>query len=267
MIRKYPLPVRTIAACLALPLLASTLASASVSTITSNFNGTAIPAGDYVWFNSVINPGTFPSGSSVVHLYVTHATISFTDTNAPHTAYNLAVPDSVITFDAAATSASTSFNTALNEWQTTVPLSYSGNSFLDGLGVQFPAGLGKGINPVSWTADFTTDVVGGSFQWQWAAADYSSFSNDNNALGVKPVDSNTLSSYLNSDHAGTPEAFKAFVTGGARGGGGSNFTGSYSATVAVTPTFVPEPMSTGMIAATSLIGVALVRRRTTAARG
>ena len=52
---------------------------------------------------------------------------------------------------------------------------------------------------------------------------------------VKPVDSNSASQYHNSDHAGTPENFKSFVTGGARGGGGSNFTGSYSATGHVSP--------------------------------
>ena len=50
---------------------------------------------------------------------------------------------------------------------------------------------------------------------------------------MKPVDDNQASVYQNSDHAGTPENFKSFVTGGARGGGGSNFTGSYSATAAV----------------------------------
>jgi hypothetical protein len=39
----------------------------------------------------------------------------------------------------------------------------------------------------------------------------------------------------NSDHAGTPENFKPFVIGGARGGGGSNYTGLYSGTGKVTP--------------------------------
>jgi hypothetical protein len=52
---------------------------------------------------------------------------------------------------------------------------------------------------------------------------------------VKPVDDNKASAYKNSDHAGTPESFKAFVTGGARGGGGSNYTGSWSGTDGVTP--------------------------------
>jgi hypothetical protein len=35
-------------------------------------------------------------------------------------------------------------------------------------------------------------------------------------LGVKPVDDNKASIYQNSDHAGTPENFKTFATGGAR---------------------------------------------------
>jgi hypothetical protein len=70
-------------------------------------------------------------------------------------------------------------------------------------------------------------------QWQWGAAVYTSFSSDNNAVGVKPVDDNKASQYKNSDHAGTPENFKARVTGGATGGGGANYTGSYSGTVSV----------------------------------
>jgi len=49
-------------------------------------------------------------------------------------------------------------------------------------------------------------------------------------LAVKPVDDTKASQYKNSGHAGTPESFKSFVTGGARGGGGSHFTGSYGGT-------------------------------------
>jgi hypothetical protein len=80
-------------------------------------------------------------------------------------------------------------------------------------------------------------------QWQWAASVYDNpnFGTDYNALGVKPVDDNHASAYLNSDHAGTPEYFKSDVTGGARGGGGSNFTGSYSGTAST----VPAPANIG----------------------
>jgi hypothetical protein len=73
-------------------------------------------------------------------------------------------------------------------------------------------------------------------QWKWAAAVYPAahFSTDYNALSVKPVDDNSNSQYKNSDHAGTPEAFKSYVIGGATGGGGSNYTGGYSGTASVT---------------------------------
>jgi hypothetical protein len=47
------------------------------------------------------------------------------------------------------------------------------------------------------------------------------------------VDDNKASQYLNSDHAGTPENFKPYATDGATGGGGSNYTGSYSGTATV----------------------------------
>jgi hypothetical protein len=44
---------------------------------------------------------------------------------------------------------------------------------------------------------------------------------------VKPVSDNTLNPYPNSDEAGTPENFKAGLERGARGNGGTNYTGTY----------------------------------------
>src|SRR5204863_307298 len=60
-------------------------------------------------------------------------------------------------------------------------------------------------------------------------------STDYNAIQAKPLDGSAHNPYNNSDHAGTPESFKSFVVGGARGGGGSNYTGSLSGTVTVVP--------------------------------
>ncbi len=80
--------------------------------------------------------------------------------------------------------------------------------------------------------------------WQWAAAIYSQFSTDYTALNVKAVDDNHFGPNANSDHAGTPETDKSFVLGGARGGGGSNWTGSYSATGSVTPDIYVPPSAT-----------------------
>jgi hypothetical protein len=92
------------------------------------------------------------------------------------------------------------------------------------------SGLPGGIKDVIWQATFSSDTSGLTVNWQWAAAVYTDFTRKYNNLGVKPVDDNKASKYKNSDHAGTPEDFKAYVIGGGTGGGGSNFTGSYSGT-------------------------------------
>jgi len=104
----------------------------------------------------------------------------------------------------------------------------AGNTFLDGVAFPVPIDLRGGIKPVTWTGRFSSDTPGITVQWKWAAAAYSQFSTDENALGVKPIDDKKASVYQNADRAGTPENFKAFVIGGARGGGGANFTGGYS---------------------------------------
>jgi hypothetical protein len=197
--------------------------------IVSNFNGNAIKAGDSLFFNAVFKVSGLPSGGTTLH--VTGQTVSF---SANGTMYTVDVPDSNITFSPAATSASTTFDATTNTWTTTLPMSFSGNAFLSAAVFTPPNGLPGGINPVIWQGHFTSDTPGITVNWQWAAAVYSGTSNmgtaDYSALGIKPVDSNSLSDYKNSDHAGTAENYRAYVLGGARGGGGSNYTGSYSAT-------------------------------------
>jgi hypothetical protein len=152
----------------------------------------------------------------------------------------------LVTFSPFVTVATTAFS--FGQWVTTVPLSsLAGNVFLDGLAVHapMPAGFPGGIQPVTWQGTFWSLTPGLTVQWQWAAAVYTNALSgvDYNQLGVKPVDDNKASVYQNSDHAGTPEYFKPYVLGGARGGGGSNFTGSYSGTAACTP--IPANMMGG----------------------
>src|SRR5262249_38591848 len=108
--------------------------------------------------------------------------------------------------------------------------------FLTGVPYYAAAGLPGGIKNVKVSGRMEVDRPGISINWQWAAGVYSAFSTDLTSLGVKPVDDNQKSAYQNSDHAGTPEAFKSSVVGGATGGGGSNYTGSYSATAGVSCT-------------------------------
>jgi hypothetical protein len=189
------------------------------STITSNFNGTNIPGGAFIWFNAVVDvkgrtgPTVIDFGESTLNVAGT----------------TLHVPNAVITFSASATTATTVYNTTRGRWETTVPVGYNGNVFLSGYVLHVPSqGLKGGANPVSWTSRFASlQETGLSFQWQWSAAVYTNFGSN---AGIKPIDATSGSAYLNSDHAGTPENFKADVIGGARGGGGSNWTGSYSGT-------------------------------------
>jgi hypothetical protein len=209
------------------------------STITSNFNGTVIAQGDTIWFTGVLNVKGL--GTSPTTLFVSDASITF---SADGTTYTLKVPSSVITFSSTTNLATTGFNQlkplSLGKgWTTHLPFSgLAGNDLMTAVRFGVPAsGLPGGIKNVSFTATFSSFATGLTVNWQWAAAVYTSFDTDYNALGVKPVDDNKASLYQNSDHAGTPENFKTFVTGGARGGGGSNFTGSYSGTgsCALTP--------------------------------
>jgi YVTN family beta-propeller protein len=197
------------------------------SSITSNFNGNSIAGGNYIWFNSVLKLKS-PVPSSGTTIFITGQTIT-------SSSFTLKVPDAKVIFSPSATKATTSFDTSTNTWITTVPASFGDNVFMSGLAYQVPSGgLPGGINPVTWSGTFSSSQSL-SVQWQWGAAVYTNFSSAYNSLGVKPVHSTSLDMYPNGDQAGTPENFKSFVTGGARGGGGSNWTGSYSSTASVSP--------------------------------
>jgi hypothetical protein len=201
------------------------------SSIQANFNGTPISAGSDIWFSSVLKVSGL--GSSPVTIGFQNAVISFT---ANGTTYQLSVPNAFITFDPNATSATTCYDPSTNTWFTTLPSTgLSGSQFLDSLVFPVTSALPEGIQNVTWQGDFMTSAPGISVQWQWAAAVYPAayFSTGYNALGVKPTDDNHHSAYQNADHAGTPENYKTFVLGGATGGGGSNYTGSYSGTAKV----------------------------------
>ncbi len=211
---------------------ASAQTDSGFSSITSNFNGTPINAGDFIWFTSVVKVQGLGSDPATIGFT---GSISFTVDGTP---YMIPVPSAVINFSPSAIVATTMF--CNGQWVTTVPLSgLAGNVFLDGVALQapYPAGFPGGIHNLTWQGMFFSLTPGLKIQWQWAAAVYASpiFGADYNALAVKPVDDNKASAYKNSDHAGTPENFRPYVVGGARGGGGSNYTGSYSGTAAASP--------------------------------
>jgi hypothetical protein len=204
----------------------------------SNFNGTPISGGDYVWFNANFTASGIPRSGATV--YLTNSTISFTEGGTQH---QLTVPNAQIVFSPSATCSSTSFNAMTNTWVTTVPVRGDDEIFLTGLAWPVPSGgLLGGVNPVNWEGTFSANGTPGvSIQWKWGAAVYTSFTTDYNALEPK-AGHQTACRVSNGDHAGTPEGFnnnnvawKDFVIGGARGGGGSNWTGSWSSTQKAAP--------------------------------
>ncbi|MCB0375147.1 MAG: hypothetical protein KDD04_04450, partial [Sinomicrobium sp.] len=158
----------------------------STSTIGSNFNGTSINGGNYLWFNSHL---TGVSGYSSVPftIYYEGGTVTFTSNGTP---YTLPVPKAAITFSSTVTQASTFYNAATDTWETQIPIGSANNDpFLSGFALQVPAGgFPGGTNPVTWSGDFYTDQAGVATAWQWSAAVYTSFSTNYNALGVQVID-------------------------------------------------------------------------------
>ena len=208
--------------------------------ITYNLHEQSQNASEIVWFNSHFKlQGTLPTSDFTVQ--VVNGTIQFGSST-------LAVPNATITFSSSATCASTKFDTAANQWETTIPLSAAGKVdeiFAAGLAYVLPASFPQNIQGVTWTADFTASVPSLQIQWQWGAANYLSSDNKGDVFpmsGGAPdynammIDSGhnvtTCANYNGGDHAGTPEnaTVKALVTGGGSGGGGSNWTGSWSST-------------------------------------
>jgi hypothetical protein len=201
-------------------------------------------ASEIVWFNSHFKlQGSVPS---------TDFTVSATNQSITFGPTTLAVPNAVITFTDTVNCASTSFNASANEWDTTVPLSYATHAdeiFSAGLAYELPPSFPQNVNNVSWNVTFTSSAPSLQFQFQYGAANYlssdskgdvfpmASGSPDYNAMMIDPVHNGpTCNNYNAGDHAGTPESaeVKQLVTGGGSGGGGSNWTGSWSST----PTYV-----------------------------
>jgi hypothetical protein len=213
------------------------------SAISANFNGTAIAAGNYIWFNSVLKASNLSTTANTTMWFVGQ-TIALGDTT-------LAAPDARITFHQGTGTSTTAFSAGA--WQTDVYLGsgLSGNQYLSGLAYYVPTALVGGIKNVTWSGLFFSDQPGVSLNWKWGAAVYTALpttvagqpaSVDYTAMLVKPVDDTKTSVYQNSDHAGTPEGYvannvtiKSKVIGGATGGGGSNWTGGYSATKSALP--------------------------------
>ncbi|MDQ6695090.1 MAG: S8 family peptidase [Chloroflexota bacterium] len=201
---------------------ATGLGMANNGSVSGSFNSTPIMHGNYIWFNSTIN-STRPSG--LVHIVIDNATVSFTATGTTTSTYRLKVPASLITFDPAATTSTTTFDPTNNYYSTTVPAGTTNGEFASGVAFKVPSNLPGSISGVTWSARINSDVAGVTANWKWGASVYTSFTEHYASLGIKPIDDNKTSAYKNSDSPGTPENYKAYTTAGATGSGGTDYNG------------------------------------------
>ena len=188
----------------------------------ADFRNTPIPAGRTIWFSGVLKAKDLKGNNATVSMV--NAQVRFTVGDQE---YVLDLPNGRVEFSQAYASAATVFADAA--WVTTVPVSYEKEAFVTGFAYTVPHDLPGDIKNVTWSARFLSDNREMQFDWEWAAAVYTQFGSDYNALGVKPVNKkDALNPYMNDNKAGTPENFKANVVKGARGDGGDKYTGDFS---------------------------------------
>jgi hypothetical protein len=187
----------------------------------TSWNSFKIPAGTspFVWVHAHIGkPNGVPTNAITTMLF-TGITLTLDGVSYP-------LNNGVLTFDPAAPSTiTTTYNSGLNRWETRVnPNNLSDEIFFTGTAI--PVTL---ANANSAKATVTYDVSSSaphvSLPWQWSAAVYT-FWPANGYAGAQ------IQPYHSGNHAGTPlnPTVQQSLIQGPRGGGGSNFTGSWSGT-------------------------------------
>ena len=172
------------------------------------FDSTPIAAGSYLWFWSA----TSAPRSRAMSLRMTESVISF---RSGSTRYHIEGPN--MRFSAAQTQALRfRYERFRDRWHLGAPSNTTGSDFLNGIAYRLPHRLPGGITDVKWSAEFYSPNDR-DIDWEWAAAVYTDFGNTYGKLRVKPLDDSHYAPY-NTDPAGTPEAYKSFVTHGATEG-------------------------------------------------
>ncbi len=263
--------LRWIFAVVVLVALAIVSAEATTTTIDYNFNNGALGTGNTLWFTVNLNPpnlcvnnncGTSPA----VTLYITGATITSGNTILN----NVTLPNANITFDPTATVASTTYSSVNNSWTTVVPLT---SSIPNAMGLAFAYAIpSPGIlqnkidNPITlaFNVSGNSAATNFSYQWQWAAAQYT------NSTCFSNMDSVGALAVSGDRHSGTPmNCISTPPIQGGTGGGASNYTGSYSSTKTFKPDLytpppeppIPEPASFLLIGSGLLLAGGWLRRR------
>jgi SdrD B-like domain len=204
--------------------LPCTIPEASQVISPTSWNKFNVPFGmaPIVWVHAQFEPTGVPTATS--------STVRFTGVSFVLNGVSYPMPDGVVNFDPNAPATSTTTfsgtpGTSSARWTTTVnPNVISDENFFVGAAIPVdPAIAGGGKATIRFTTQ--TDDTDLSFSWQWSAAVYTYWPPDWNQARIQPY-------HGNGRHADTPtniQVQKSLIQG-PRGGGGSNFTGSWSAT-------------------------------------
>ncbi len=182
-----------------------------------SWNGFTAPAGSVVWINAHLDAKNVPTN--------TITTVDFTGVILVVNATSYMLPDGQVVFNPATSTPTTVVN-ADGSWTTTVNPTFNNDIFFVGQAIPVDSNLENGGHGnTGSTLSFSTNSSDSTlqFQWQWGAAVYTSWPG-NAAADIEPVHA--------AQQAGAPlnTAVEADLIQGPRGGGGSNFTGSWSGT-------------------------------------
>jgi hypothetical protein len=205
-----------------------TIPAASEIISSTSWNKFNVPAGQapVVWVHAQFKPSGIPTA--------TKTTVQFTGVSWVLNGISYPMPNGTVVFDPAASLTSTTTftgtpGTSSALWTTTInPDNISDENFF--VGAAIPVDLritGGGQATIRFTTQ--TDDTRLSFSWQWSAAAYTYWPSDWNMALIQPYHGNGPTG---SQHADTPDntTIQKSLIQGPRGGGGSNFTGSWSAT-------------------------------------
>ena len=194
------------------------------------WNKFSVPAGTspVVWTHAQFKPANVPTQ--------TITTVSFTSVKFVLGGSVYPMPDGIVTFDPAAPAvSSTTFDSANGVWRTTInPNNISDENFFVGAAIPVDANIaGGGQSTITFNVQSSAPNV--SFSWQWSAAAYTFWPTDWNQALIQSYHGNGPTGSQHADTPTNPAVQKTLIQG-PRGGGGSNFTGSWSATGAGTAT-------------------------------
>ncbi|MGP8202136.1 MAG: hypothetical protein ACLQU4_21865, partial [Limisphaerales bacterium] len=199
------------------------LTNHSTNTICTSFNSQE-PASGWLWFNCQLSG---KPGNQTVLILCTNATVTLACTDGNRLTYP--VPNASILFSPSCTVATNWFDGT--NWNTILPSGGDDQIFLSGCTVPWRGDFGRGT--VCWSGDFSCNVPGLSFNWQFGAACYTGTQPAYGNLAPKACHQTPCPNgqYFNqNDNAGAPENYNSnsHCVGGGTGLGGSNWTGNFS---------------------------------------